>query len=96
MTRPVPASVGSGREARDRVGSVGDDPVAVVGAAIGVAVVSSVLFGALPATFTPGKAQVAQITRDYLQEGPAAVKQAITNSAYRDRSRHHRRDRPHD
>jgi hypothetical protein len=84
MTRPVPAPVGSGREARDRVSCVGDDLVAVVGAAIGVAVVPSVPFGALPATFAPGKAQGAQITRDYLQEGPAAVKQAITNSACRD------------
>ena len=54
-----------------------------VGAAIGVAVVSSVLFGALPATFAPGKAQVAQITRQYLHDGPAAVKQAIAVSAYR-------------
>ena len=53
-----------------------------IGAAIGVAVVSSVLFGALPATFTPGKAQIAQITRQYLHMGPAAVKQAVTNAAY--------------
>jgi hypothetical protein len=53
-----------------------------IGAAVGVAVVSSVLFGALPATFTPGKAQIAQITREHLQDGPAAVKQAITNAAY--------------
>jgi hypothetical protein len=53
-----------------------------IGAAIGVAIVSSVLYGALPATFTPGKAQIAQITRQYLQAGPAAIKQAITNAAY--------------
>jgi EmrB/QacA subfamily drug resistance transporter len=53
-----------------------------IGAAIGIAVVSSVLFGTLPATFIPGKAQVAQITREYLQAGPAAIKQAITNLAY--------------
>jgi EmrB/QacA subfamily drug resistance transporter len=54
-----------------------------IGAAVGVAVVSSVLFGALPATFTPGKAQIAQITRQYLHAGPAAIKLAVTNAAYR-------------
>jgi EmrB/QacA subfamily drug resistance transporter len=49
-----------------------------VGSAIGIAVVGSVLFGTLPATFTPTKAQVTVITRANIQHGPAAVRDAIT------------------
>ena len=52
-----------------------------IGSAIGVAVVASVLFGALPAAFTPSKTQTAQIIRDHLHDGPAAIKQAITDAA---------------
>jgi EmrB/QacA subfamily drug resistance transporter len=53
-----------------------------IGASIGLAVISTVLFGTLPSTFTPSKAQVAQIVRQHLAGGPIAVKQAITNVAY--------------
>lgn len=50
-----------------------------VGSAIGIAIVGSVLFGTLPATFTPSAADIARVTREQGGHGPAAVRQAVTD-----------------
>ncbi len=49
-----------------------------IGAAIGIAVIGSVLFGNLPTSFAPTAAQVADAGRTYGAQGADAVKAAIT------------------
>jgi len=48
-----------------------------IGAAIGIAVIGSVLFGNLPGSFGPTAAQVAEAGQKYGTQGQAAVKAAI-------------------
>ncbi len=49
-----------------------------IGAAIGIAVIGSVLFGNLPKSFAPTAAQVADAGQKYGAQGADAVKAAIT------------------
>jgi EmrB/QacA subfamily drug resistance transporter len=53
-----------------------------IGSAVGLAIVSSVLFGSLPNSYTPTKSALAQITRQHVQGGTAAVHQAIVDATY--------------
>jgi EmrB/QacA subfamily drug resistance transporter len=49
-----------------------------IGAAIGIAVIGSVLFGNLPSSFKPTAAQIAEAGQKYGAQGAEAVKAAIT------------------
>jgi EmrB/QacA subfamily drug resistance transporter len=53
-----------------------------IGSAVGIAVVSSVLFGSLPSSYAPTKLALAQIARENIQGGAAAVHQAIVDATY--------------
>jgi len=52
-----------------------------VGAAIGIAVIGSVLFGNLPKTFAPTATQIAEAGQKYGAQGKAAVEAALTKIA---------------
>jgi EmrB/QacA subfamily drug resistance transporter len=52
-----------------------------IGAAIGIAVIGSVLFGNLPTSFGPTAAQIADAGRQYGAQGKAAVEAALTKIA---------------
>jgi len=52
-----------------------------IGAAIGIAVIGSVLFGNLPSSFAPTAAQIADAGQKYGAQGADAVKAAITKIA---------------
>ena len=48
-----------------------------IGAAIGIAVIGSILFGSLPDSFAPTKAQIAEAGQRFGAQGPDAVKAAL-------------------
>ena len=48
-----------------------------VGSAIGIAVIGSVLFGQIPSSFAPSKAQTAKIAQEHAAGGADAIKHAI-------------------
>jgi EmrB/QacA subfamily drug resistance transporter len=50
-----------------------------IGSAIGIAVIGSVLFGTLPSSFAPSKAEAAKIAQQHAADGSAAVKQALAD-----------------
>jgi len=49
-----------------------------VGSAIGIAVIGSILFGQLPSSFAPSKAETAKIAQQHAAGGADAIKHAIT------------------